>query len=97
MSTPETHRFVVLSTAHVTAATARLLNDTRAEDWPCAGGPYGNYGWFVYAHEENLQVGARAIPDDLFGIMQWARKLRFKYILLDCDADTVDGLATYDW
>ena len=97
MSTPEIHRLVVLSTSHVSEATAKLLDDTKADEWPCVGGPYAYYGWFVYAHEENLGEGTDAIPDDLFSVMSWARKHQFKYILFDCDALEVEGLPVDDW
>ncbi len=49
MTSREAHTFVVVSTAHLTAQTARHLDNTPAKEWPCVGGPYGDYGWFVYA------------------------------------------------
>lgn len=97
MSTPETRRLVVLSTSHVSEATAKRFDETKADEWPCVGGPYAYYGWFVYAHEENFGIGMDAIPDDLLAVMQWARRHRFEYILFDCDAETVDELPVYDW
>lgn len=97
MNTLEVRRFVVISTGHVTEKTARFLDTTPAPQWPFAGGQYGDYGWFVYAHDENCGVGADAIPDDLFDVMTWARRSGFDYILLDCDGETVDGLATHEW
>ncbi len=50
MKCPELRTFVVISTAHLTEQTARYLDRTAAKDWPCVGGPYGEYGWLVYAH-----------------------------------------------
>ncbi|MER8376664.1 hypothetical protein [Mesorhizobium sp. M1409] len=93
----EIHKFVVVSTAHVSEATAKRLDHTPAKDWPCAGGPYAEYGWFVYAHDENSGPGENAIPADLFDVMTWARRQGCEYILFDCDADQVDGLPAYDW
>lgn len=97
MSTPEICQFAIISTWHLSEATAKRLDDTPAAEWPCRGGPYCYYGWFVYAHEENLGNGDDAIPNDLFAAMTWARKHGFEYILFDCDADTVEGLTTYNW
>lgn len=97
MSTPEIRRLVALSTCHLSETTATRLDGTPAAEWPCCGGRYGYYGWFVYAHEENFGIGDDAIPDDLFAVMTWARKQGCEHILFDCDADVVDGLATYDW
>lgn len=97
MSNPDVRTFVVVSTAHLTETTARSLDSTPASAWPCAGGPYGEYGWFVYAHDENCGAGPVPIPDDLFGVMTWGRKQGFHYILFDCDGDVVDDLPSHDW
>ena len=97
MSTPEIRRLVVISTSHVSDKTAKLLDYTKAHQWPCRGGPYREFGWFVYAQPENERAGRDAVPDDLFAVMQWAQANGFDYILFDCDAEAVDELATYDW
>lgn len=97
MRTHDVRNFIVVSTAHLTERTARHLEGTPASEWPCAGGPYGDYGWFVYAHEENCEAGPMSIPEDLFGVMTWARKQRVDYILFDCDGDVIDGLPSHDW
>jgi hypothetical protein len=97
VSTLEVRRFVVISTGHVTKATAKRLDAMSPQHWPCAGGPYGPYGWFVYAHDENAGEGDDAIPDDLFAVMSWARGEGFDYVLLDHDGDMIDALASFDW
>lgn len=97
MSAYEIQRFAVISTGHVSEETSKSLRDTPVEDWPFLGGPYGDYGWFFYAHDENGGTGKDAIPDDLFAVMTWARELGCSYLLLDCDGDTVDELPHYDW
>lgn len=97
MTHNEVRTFVVVSTAHLTRQTARFLDDTPAREWPCTGGPYGDYGWFVYAHEENGESSSDCIPDDLFGVMTWGRNRGFHYILFDCDGDLVADLPNYDW
>lgn len=65
----ETRRVVVISTGHIRRLTAAILDRTRPAKWPCAGGPYAGYGWFVYAHDENCSVGRQRIPNDLFAVM----------------------------
>ena len=97
MTTLETRRFAVISTAHVSETTARRLDKTPPKEWPCLGGPYGEYGWFLYAHDENAGVWPDVIPDELFTVMIWARKLGFDYVLFDCDADEVEDLPVFDW
>lgn len=92
--TVEHRRLIVVSTAHVSKATADTLNNSPASQWPCLGGPYGDYGWFFFCHEENDGT----IPAELFDVMVWARKNhRTDNILLDCDADPVEGLPVFDW
>jgi hypothetical protein len=61
------------------------------------GGPYSEYGWFVYAHDDNVGVGDNVIPDELFNVMLWARRQNVSHVLFDQDADTVEGLPTFDW
>jgi hypothetical protein len=97
MTPYEIRKFVVVSTAHVSEATAKSLDDHPNTKWPCLGGPYGEYGWFLYAHDENSGPERDAIPDDLFEVMTWARRRGFAYILLDCDADEVGGLPIHRW
>ncbi|MBX9827962.1 MAG: hypothetical protein K2Y27_23575 [Xanthobacteraceae bacterium] len=97
MNDHDIRRFIVVSTAHLTEQTARYLDKTPASAWPCAGGPYGEYGWFVYAHDENSGAGPGVIPDDLFGVMTWGRQQGLDYILFDCDGSLIADLPSYDW
>ena len=96
MSSYDVKRFIVISIDHVTEETAAFLNKTPAADWPCLGGPYGEYGWFFYAHDQNAGLGEHRIPDDLLAVMTWAREAGFDHILLDCDAEEMDGLPIFD-
>lgn len=97
MSPREVRRFLVLSTCHVSERTAKRLDDTPTAEWPCLGGPYGEYGWFLYAHDENSGVGKDRIPDDLFAVMVWVRRQGCDYLLLDCDGDEIEDLPRHDW
>ncbi len=89
----ESRKVLVLCTSHVTKATAELLDNSAAKDWPVIGGPYADYGWFIYVHDEN----DGKIPDDLWAVCQFANKNGFDNILFDCDASQVDGLPTWEW
>lgn len=53
-------------------------------------------GWFFYANEEPLSPDL-GIPDDVARLMQEARKRGCEYVLLDRDAQEIDGLPTYEW
>ncbi len=93
----ETERFIRISTGHVSRKTAQILDDTEPAKWPCIGGSYADYGWFVHAYEENCGAGDQRSPDDLFAVMIWARKIGVEYVLLDCDGDRIDELEWFDW
>lgn len=95
--TLEVRRVVVISTSHVSRATATMLDQTPPPEWPCVGGNYADYGWFIYAHDDNCGAGDQRIPDDLFDVMTWARAKGFANILLDRDGDEVDDLKTFEW
>lgn len=97
MSACDLRHFLVISTSHVGEDTARRLDNMSVEDWPCLGGPYGQYGWFLYAHDENAGVGKDRIPDDLFAVMMWVRSQGCDYLLLDCDGDEIAELPRFDW
>lgn len=92
----EKRTILVLSTAHLSPATATLLTTKDVSKWPCVGGPYSENGWFVYAHDENGD-GNERIPDDLFAVMQYAKTQGCHNILFDCDADTIADLPTFSW
>lgn len=92
--TIETRKFLVLSTSHVTEKTAHLLDTTPVQNWPVAGGPYGTFGWFIYAHDEDAEGN---IPEELMGVFRYAREHGCDNVLFDCDAGQIDGLPTYEW
>lgn len=91
----ETRNVCVISTAHLTPETLAILNGPRA-GWPIYGGHYGPEpgpdGLFIHVAEP----GDDELPDDLTLICAWAHALRFDYVMLDGDADAVDGLAVYE-
>lgn len=89
------HTFMVLSTNHVSADTAKYLDENDHNDWPVTGGPFSIYGWFMYAHdadEEDLDI-----PADLRAIFDYVRSCGHTHVLLDCDGDILADLPTYEW
>ena len=87
----EIHRLLVTSTAHVTDHEAQLLTDH--------GYRRDQSGWFFYVGEE----GYDSLPEiarksrGLFGVIFCARLDGCAYVLLDRDAETLPGVAIYDW
>lgn len=96
--TLEIRKFLTLSTAHLTAWTATLLNNTDAMLWPCVGGPFNEYGWFIWCSTpDEAEHQQRDIPPDLRVVMDFALSMGIHHLLFDRDADEVEGLPTYGW
>lgn len=94
----EKRQLLVLSTAHISKATADWLDSRDPKtDWPFCGGHYGEYGWTFYCHESNVGDDDHHIPDDLFALMVFARGRGCDNLLLDRDGEEVEGLPTFDW
>jgi len=100
----ETPRMLVLSTGHVTRGTARDLEDYcnpgtlgehRPRTVPIAFAK-GEYGWIIAILPDREEDFARW-TDDLLAIRKLAIEAGCTWIMLDRDADTVEGLPTYDW
>lgn len=81
-------KLLLLSTGHLTEKTTRNALAAPTDSWPCSGGPIP-YGWFVYAHDEN--VGDQ-IPADLWRCMVFARGLGCEYVKFDCDVEPIPEL-----
>lgn len=96
--TIEQGRYCVLSTAHLTVQTARLLDEWAA--WPPTERPIdiaaSVYGWFVPTRLPGQAQQAR-LPDDLLKLMAFGRERAFRFLLLDCDGDSADALPVHDW
>lgn len=89
----EKHTLLVLGTGHITEATGKMLDTLPLAEWPVAGGAYGEVGWFFYAPNENYG----SIPEDLWGICQFAQAQGCNYVLLDRDAEHVAELPFWEW
>ncbi|MGN7931783.1 hypothetical protein [Sphingopyxis sp. 22461] len=94
----EAGRYCVLSTAHLSTATATLLTKWCADAGPDRPINVAStlYGWFVPTRENDEATGA-LLPADLSKAMQYGRSGGFDHILFDCDASGVDSLPAFDW
>jgi|GEM_PF-1048676 len=81
-----------ISTAHITHATSKLLQETPLKDWPTTGGET-QYGYFIYA----CDCYDECIPPDLWAVMCFAHANGCDYICLDADAEQYEELPSYDW
>lgn len=91
-------RYCVLSTAHLSAATAELLDHWSS--WPPGDRPLdiaaAVHGWFVPTRLRD-EPGAAPLPEDLAALITFGRERGFAYVLVDCDGDTVDDLPLRNW
>lgn len=96
--TIEQGRYCVLSTAHLTVQTARLLDEWAA--WPPTDRPIdiaaSVHGWFVPTRLPGQAQQAR-LPDDLLKLMAFGRERAFRFLLLDCDGENAEALPVHDW
>lgn len=97
---PEVSAMLTLSTAHISQATASLLdaepesNAMQLSVYPKGGRDGGeNYGWYVYIPNK---CGSD-IPGDLKRCMEFARSLGCKVLCLDCDGSESPSLPSFEW
>lgn len=85
-------RFLDASTAHVSEATRRRIDDGEigAPVYPHPNG----YGWFLYVLDESNDDDT--IPADLSEVFDCARQNACDYVLLDRDGPVIANLARYD-
>lgn len=80
--TLEISKILTLSTAHITEATAKLMEHHCRRD---------EYGFFMSTHY------VRWPSEDLVEVLKFARANGCDYVNLDRDGPVVDELPVYDW
>lgn len=93
---------LVLSSAHVTEATAKRL---AADDITTVSvRPFGDDGWLVYVPTDksiwaDLEAGVEEdeVPQELLTVLKFAHELKCVWVLLDNAALEVSGLQSFDW
>lgn len=100
--------YLDLSTAHVSDATATLLDGfdrglcterLRELDWPAMTiAPY-DCGWFISVPDiDHVDVQQfNSMPDDLRAVLTHAFEQGAMLVRFDRDADFIDGLPVYEW
>ena len=91
-------RHLVISTSHIRPATADLLDQWAPmvpESRPLGVAEAG-YGWFVLTDPlDGLE--REMVPNELWAAIEFARAQGCRWLLLDRDADCIDGLETFEW
>jgi hypothetical protein len=88
---------ITISTAHVSKETASRLDDADGFSYECWLSIYNkqDYGWWILVDSADLE--ADDMPDDLAACICLARKYDCEWLCLDCDAEVLETLPTYDW
>jgi hypothetical protein len=88
----ETSRVLVISTAHVTAETGALFDNTPQWGPACMTWVHG---WMVWA-DTDAEDWSEGAPE-LLHVLRSAHAAGFDWVRFDCDADAVEGLPTWEW
>lgn len=90
----EIDSMLTVSTAHIKAETAKLLEDESIEGVTVYKKDI--YGWFIYIDINNSGISETNLVD-LNNIIHFALDQGCSIICIDRDGDTIDGLAVYEW
>ncbi len=88
-------RILDISTAHVTAETARMLED--GEAGPTTLQHPRGFGFLVYVPSDPDEPLDENIPDDLKTVMLHAREYNCDWIMFDRDGMVINDLPEFDW
>jgi hypothetical protein len=82
---------LITSTAHITLEESKRLLEL--------GYRRDEYGFFLYVGgvSDPALSEISVLSEGLSGVIDFARKNDCQYVLLDCDADALPGIATYEW
>jgi hypothetical protein len=90
----EFQKVLTVSTAHITEADRRLLEDPFCEILKADF----YYGWFVWVDEPIIYEEAETDFSEAFvKLLNYAHKLKCNWIQLDCDGPTYSDLQTFNW
>lgn len=89
-------KMLTISTEHITQSTADMLTyDKDTYQHGLCVYDKEEYGWFIPVWDELLKDYDG--PDDLLRCIRYALVNGCQWLCLDCDAETVEDLPTYDW
>lgn len=94
----EIGRYLVLSTVHVSLKTADVLDGwapLEPSSCPLAVAST-HYGWFIPTREVEAS-DREQIPNEVLAAMRVGREQGCDYLLFDCDAGEIEGLAVFPW
>jgi hypothetical protein len=83
-------KMLVASTANIRKSTADLL-DTDTDAMPLSI-VRPRVGWIVYANDS-----PDTTPPELLVLLEEAKRFDCDWLMLDCDAEPLDGFPEFDW
>ena len=95
-----TRKMLDISTTHIPEHTATALGGLYDYLYAplfndLAYTPWGGYGWIFYVGEDYGEYGAE--HPELAAVIEFARSAGYDYLKLDCDAEKIDDLPTFEW
>ncbi|PAF27305.1 hypothetical protein CHH61_04035 [Shouchella clausii] len=90
----EIQSMLVLSTEHLPEKDRRWLDDQAQHntDHQLVVYPKAEYGWLILVTEDSTK---ETIPKSIANLLQFTHSLACSWLMLDCDANTIDELPTY--
>lgn len=90
----ELQRLPVISISHLSQEAVQMLTDNGEQMQYLVTVATYTEGFFIRVHD-----GAEEddwLPQSIRDVAVWAKKNRFEWVRLDRDAETIDGLTSYD-
>lgn len=89
----EIEKALVLSTGHVSKATAQLLPNGIPNVIAYSKGPYG---WLIYT-DPDMNQDSSGVPAELVRLLEVAQEHDCVWLMLDRDGTVEESLSTFDW
>ena len=87
------HRYIELSTAHISKDTAQKLSNSQIEYNSILARKY-EYGFYIHILQD---LKGEKPPNDLKEIVNYAQKKGVELLILDRDCEKTNELRTYEW
>lgn len=91
-------RVLTVSTAHISAETDEKLCNGDMDEAGMTVYEKGDFGYWIFVDPvAEVFWFKNEIPDDLMQCIKLAQSMDCSWLCLDCDADILPELPTYEW
>lgn len=96
------HKYMDLSTAHITEEDDKLIQDDLNNNYGILCGAAYEGGYWLYVPPRGVdrylfEVGEDHFSESFLACLRKAQKADCTYLRLDCDAEICEDLAKHDW